>query len=240
MTRRILITGASGGLGQALALTLASADTELILTGRRPDALKMVAEIAKSKGARAETHMLELASADSVSAFGKVIASQPAGLDVLVHNAAVIRLGTVAESNVADLDWHYGTNVRSPVLLTQHLLGRLRQARGQIVFINSAAGLLARRGAAFYAATKHALKAIADSLREELASDGVTVLSVFPSRMNTPMQERVLAMEGATANLESFHQPDDLARVIVEAMERCRRGEINNLTLRLREEPCFW
>jgi len=152
MTRRILITGASGGLGQALALTLASADTELILTGRRPDALKMVAEIAKSKGARAETHMLELASADSVSAFGKVIASQPAGLDVLVHNAAVIRLGTVAESNVADLDWHYGTNVRSPVLLTQHLLGRLRQARGQIVFINSAAGLLARRGAAFYAA----------------------------------------------------------------------------------------
>jgi short-subunit dehydrogenase len=240
MSRRILITGASGGLGRALALALARADTELILTGRRADALNVVAEIAKSKGEGVETHILELASPDAVSAFGQEIASQPAGLDVLVHNAAVIRLGTVAESNVADLDWHYGPNVRSPVLLTQHLLGRLRQARGQIVFINSAAGLVARKGAAFYAATKHALKAVADSLREELASSGVTVLSVFPSRMNTPMQERVLAMEGSTANLNSFHQPDDLARVIVEAMERCRRGEINNVTFGLREEPRFW
>jgi len=66
------------------------------------------------------------------------------------------------------------------------------------------------------------------------------VLSVFPSRMNTPMQERVLAMEGSTANLTSFHRPGDLARAIVEAMERCRRGDINNVTFKLQEEPRFW
>lgn len=240
MSRRILITGASAGLGRALALTLASADTELVLTGRRSDALKMVAEMAESKGAKVETHILELACSEAVSGFGQGIASRPAGLDVLIHNAAVIKLGPVADTDVAELDWHFGPNVRSPVLLTQHLLGRLRQAHGQIVFINSAAGLMARKGASFYAATKHALKAIADSLREELAGSSVTVLSVFPSRMNTPMQERVLAMEGSTADLNSFHQPDDLAPVIVEAMERCRHGEINNVAFKLREEPRLW
>jgi short-subunit dehydrogenase len=240
MSRRILITGASGGLGQALALALAVPDTELILTGRRPEALKRVADLVRSKGATAQTHILELSSAADVLAFGGAVALASPRLDVLVHNAAVIKLGSLAEADISEFDWHYEANVKAPVTLTKCLLERILQTCGQVVFINSAAGLVARKGAVYYAATKHALKAVADSLREEISPSGVTVLSVFPSRMNTPMQERVLAMEGATANLESFHQPDDLARVIVEAMERCRRGEINNVTLRLREEPCFW
>lgn len=240
MTQRILITGASGGLGEALALEFARAGTELILTGRRSDALKAVADVASSKGASVQTHLLELASAEAVSAFGREIASHPAGLDLLVHNAAVIKLGSIAESSISDLDWHLGPNLRSPVLLTQHLLKRLRLARGQIVFVNSTAGLTARHGAAFYAASKHGLKAIADSLREELASSGVTVLSVFPTRMNTPMQQQVLAMEKTTANTENFDNPREVARVIRDAIERCRRGDVKNVSFKLREAPTFW
>ena len=239
MNRRILITGASGGLGQALALALADPGAELILTGRRIDALNYVADAVRSKGATAQTHVLELSSADDVLAFGKAIASGFTGFDVLVHNAAVIKLGLFAESANTDLDWHYQVNVKAPVILTKCLLERIRQSRGQLVFINSAAGLLARKGVAFYAATKHAMKAIADSLREELAPEGITVLSVFPSRMNTPMQERVLAMEGAAANLNTFLQPENTAEIIVQAMERCRRGEISSVTMRVGEIPVF-
>jgi short-subunit dehydrogenase len=239
VNRRILITGASGGLGQALALALAAPGAELILTGRRTDALNYVADTIRSKGATAQTHVLELSSANDVLAFGKAIAAESAGFDVLIHNAAVIKLGLLAESAITDLDWHYQANVKAPVILTKCLLEHIRQRRGQLVFINSAAGLLARKGVAFYAATKHALKAIADSLREELAPEGVTVLSVFPSRMNTPMQERVLAMEGAAANLNRFLQPENTARIILQAMERCRRGEISNVTLKLGEVPVF-
>lgn len=98
---------------------------------------------------------------------------------------------------------------------------------------------MARKGVGFYAATKHALKAVADSLREELTPYGVTVLNVFPSRMNTPMQELVLAMEGAVADLGRFLQPENTARIIVEAMERCRRGEITSVTLKLGVAPIF-
>jgi short-subunit dehydrogenase len=239
VNRRILITGASGGLGQALALALAGPGAELILTGRRTDALNYVADTVRSKGATAQTHVLELSSANDVLAFGQAIASESAGFDVLIHNAAVIKLGLLAESAFTDLDWHYQANVKAPVILTQCLVEPIRQRRGQLVFINSAAGLLARKGVAFYAATKHALKAIADSLREELAPEGITVLSVFPSRMNTPMQEKVLAMEGAAANLNRFLQPENTARIIVQAMERCRRGEISNVTLKVGEVPVF-
>jgi short-subunit dehydrogenase len=239
VNRRILITGASGGLGQALAMALAGPGAELILTGRRTDALNHVANAARSKGATAQTHVLELSSADDVLAFGKAIAAGSAGFDVLIHNAAVIKLGLLAESAVTDLDWHYQANVKAPVILTKCLLELIRQSRGQVVFINSAAGLLARKGSAFYAATKHALKAIADSLREELAPQGITVLSVFPSRMNTPMQERVLAMEGAAANLKTFLQPENTAEIIVQAMERCRLGEISSVIMKVGEIPVF-
>lgn len=239
MNRRILITGASGGLGRALASVLAEPDTELILTGRRADALNRVADIARSKGATAQTHVLELSSANEVLAFGKTIGSASTGLDVLIHNAAVIKLGLLAEADIADLDWHYQVNIKAPVILTTCLIERIQQARGQFVFVNSAAGLVARKGVGFYAATKHALKAVADSLREELTPYGVTVLNVFPSRMNTPMQELVLAMEGAVADLGRFLQPENTARIIAEAMERCRRGEITSVTLKLGVAPIF-
>jgi short-subunit dehydrogenase len=237
--QRILITGASGGLGQALALALARPGAELILTGRRTGALSCVADTARSRGAVVRTHVLELSSADDVLAFGKTIASPSTGLDALIHNAAAIKLSSLAEADLADLDWHYQVNVKAPVILTTCLLDSIRQACGQVVFINSAAGLVARKGAAFYAATKHALKAIADSLREELAPSGVTVLNVFPSRMNTPMQERVLAMEGATANLNNFLKPEKTAEIIMQAMELCRRGEISSVTLKVGAAPTF-
>jgi short-subunit dehydrogenase len=239
VNRRILITGASGGLGQALALALARPGTELILTGRRTGVLSCVADAARLKGAMVQTHALELSSADDVLAFGKAIASASSGLDALIHNAAVIKLGSLTEADPDDLDWHYKVNVKAPVILTTCLLDAIRQACGQVVFINSAAGLVARKGAAFYAATKHALKAIADSLREELALSGVTVLNVFPSRMNTPMQERVLAMEGAPADLNKFLKPEKTAETVMQAMERCRRGEISSVTLKLGAEPMF-
>jgi len=240
MSRRILITGASSGLGRALSLALAAPQTDLILTGRRRNALAEVAAAVRSKGASVQTHLLELSSTDAVSTFGRIIAAQSAELDVLIHSAAVLKLGAIEESPISDLDWHLCANLRSPVVVTQLLLPQLRRTHGQIVFVNSAAGLVARKGAAFYAATKHALKAIADSLREEVAVDSVTVLSVFPSRMNTPMQDRVLAFEGASGQRDRFLHPDTVAQVIVEAMAQCKRGDISNVAVRIAEEPRFW
>jgi len=87
-------------------------------------------------------------------------------VDVLVHSAGVITQGRIETEPVENLDWQYRTNLRAPYTLTRGLLPMLRLRRGQVVFINSSAGLSARASAGQYAATKHALKAIADSIRE--------------------------------------------------------------------------
>jgi short-subunit dehydrogenase len=240
LSARILITGASSGIGRAIALELAGPESELILTGRDLPALQDVSESAMAKGAQVSKHYLELSSEMDVVAFGEKIASEKIELDVVINNAAVIKLGNIITSQIADLDWHHAVNLKAPLILTKCLLRSVQLARGQFVFINSMAGLVARKGVAFYAATKHGLKAIADSLREEVQADGVTVLSVFLGRANTPMQARVLEMENATADLSAFLQPEYAAELIAQAMKRCRSGKIANLTIRAGEEPHFW
>jgi NADP-dependent 3-hydroxy acid dehydrogenase YdfG len=98
--------------------------------------------------------------------------------------------------------------------------------------MNSSAGLSARAGVAQYAATKHALKAIADSLREEINDDGVRVLSVFLGRTATPMQAAVHEMEGREYYPELLLQPEDVASVIINALSLPRSAEVTDIIVR--------
>src|SRR4029077_8436906 len=113
------------------------------------------------------------------------------GVDILVHNAGVIRLSFFECVSPDQLDLHYKVNVRALYLLTQGLLPMIKTRQGQIVFVNSTAGLRAGANSSQYSLTKHALKAIADSLREEVNVSGVRVLSLFLGRTASPMQASV-------------------------------------------------
>jgi short-subunit dehydrogenase len=155
-------------------------------------------------------------------------------VDIVVHAAGVIKLSAFQDAAVEDLDWQYRINVRAPYLLTQVLLPLL-SGRGQIVFVNSSAGLVARAGVAQYGATKHALKALADSLREELHASGRRVLSVFAGRTATPMQEGIHRMEGRPYDPARYMDPDEVAKAIVDALE-LETAEIKELNLRPRFE----
>lgn len=108
----------------------------------------------------------------------------------------------------------------------------MRSCKGQIVFINSSAGLNARADVGQYAATKHALKAIADSLREEVNADGVRVLSMFLGRTATPMQDAVHKMEGKEYHPECLIQPEDVAAVVVNALSLPRTAEVTDIHIR--------
>ena len=101
-----------------------------------------------------------------------------------------------------------------------------------MVFINSSAGLAARGHVGQYAATKHALKAVADSLREEVNSDGVRVTSVFVGRTATPMQEEVHRLEGRPYRPEWLLQPSDIAEIIVSALSLPRIAEVTDISIR--------
>jgi NAD(P)-dependent dehydrogenase (short-subunit alcohol dehydrogenase family) len=109
------------------------------------------------------------------------------GLDALVHAAGVHATRVVADAPLADLDRLWSVNARAPWTLTRTLLPALAARQGSVVFINSSIWSNARGGLGGYAASKYALKAMADALREEVNSQGVRVPSVFPGRTATSM-----------------------------------------------------
>jgi NADP-dependent 3-hydroxy acid dehydrogenase YdfG len=108
----------------------------------------------------------------------------------------------------------------------------LRAHHGSVVFINSSAGLATRANISQYSATKHALKAVADSIRAELNSDGVRVLSVYPGRTAGPQQEAIHKAEGKTYNPELLMQPADIARILVDALKVNRTAEVTDISIR--------
>ena len=240
-----LVTGATSGIGGAIAVALAAEGAPVWAVGRRPEALDALSAACPSiRGERAD-----LVVDDDVERLVSTLRTEADGLDVLVHAAGTAVLGCVAAAPVDALDDMYRLNLRVPYLLTQRLLPLLRRARGQVVFVNSSAGLHASAGASQYAATKHALKALADSLRCEANDDGVRVLSVYPGRTASPMQER-LHKQRSLHSQQSLHsensrpyvaadllQPDDVAAVVVQALRLPRTAEVTDLHVRPFAKP---
>lgn len=227
-----VITGASGGIGEAIAVELARGGARLLLSGRRAEKLERVAERCRAFSADVETFAADLAEDDSVHTLvARALAL--GGVDLLIHSIGFFRGGSFADSSVADLDRQYRTNVHVPFLLTQGLLPSLIERRGQVVFVNSSAGFHpARAGWVGYSASKHALRALADGLRDEVNPQGVRVLTVFPGRTATPMQQEVHRYEGKPYDPERFLQPADVAAAVVSALALPRTAEVTDLHVR--------
>jgi short-subunit dehydrogenase len=229
--KRAVVTGASSGIGQAVALELARQGATLHLLGRNEGALANLARRAQSWGGEAHVHPVDLTDEGALREVAGVLAAA-GDADVLVHSAGAVSLGPVLEASVQDFDWQYTLNVRAPFLLTQLLLPNLKRARGQIVFLNSGSGLVARASWSQYAATKHALKALADALREEVKGDGVRVISVYPGRTASPMQARVHALEGRAYDPARFVQPESVAAMVLAALSLPPSAEVTDLSVR--------
>src|SRR2546425_2428270 len=233
----IVVTGAGTGIGKAAALALGRHGGTLALVGRRPMLLEAVVDIAREGGVQARAYPADLASEEEISDLAGTLKRDFGRVDILVHCAAIVRPGAVADASADDFDRHYQTNLRGPYLLTQALLPLIRARQGQIVFVNSSVGLQARGQVGQYAATKHALKAIADTLREEGNRDGVRVLSVYPGRTATPSQEVLHALEGRSYRPDRLLQPEDIATMVVSALCLPRTAEVTDIQIRPMLKP---
>ncbi|HEX5483015.1 MAG TPA: SDR family oxidoreductase [Terriglobia bacterium] len=224
------VTGASSGIGRAIAVALAREGADVWAIGRNAEALAQTVGEAE-QFSQASSFTCDLSSPEDVDSLIRRIEADR--LDILVHSAGVFHSGRTETARVEDLDSEYAVNVRAPYQLTQGLMAHLVAARGQVVFINSSAGLDARHAnLGQYSATKHALKALADSLREELNPKGVRVLSVFPGRTATPMQEDRFREEGRTYHPELLLQPDDVAMMVMHALSMPRTAEVTGIHIR--------
>jgi short-subunit dehydrogenase len=229
-----LVTGASGGIGGAIADALAGAGAALLLSGRDRERLEAAAARARALGAASARALpADLAADGAAEALAARALDALGGIDVLVHALGLFAGGTIADTPLADLDAQYQVNLRAPWALTRALLPSLVARRGQVVFINSGAGLHPARGAwGAYSATKHALRAFADSLRDEVNPAGVRVVSIFPGRTATPMQEQVKRFEGRPYHPERLLQPADVAAAVLTALTLPRTAEVTDLSVR--------
>ncbi len=234
LTDRVaFVTGASGGIGGAVARLLAEEGCRLFLTGRDEERLEAVASACRElspEGVLAHTadltddQQLETTVAHAVEALG--------GVDVLVHGAGAFHLGRFQESPETELDRMYRVNLCAPYALTRHLLASLLERRGQVVFVSSTAGLRGKGETGPYGASKAALRSLADALRDEVNPRGVRVITVFPGRTATRMQELVRRLEGEPYQPKRYMQPEAVAASIVHALTLPDSAELTELFLR--------
>jgi NADP-dependent 3-hydroxy acid dehydrogenase YdfG len=227
-----VITGASSGIGKAIAAAIALTGGSLCLVGRNQERLEAVAQFARGTARLVLPFVADLTVDTSPDELARCLKQEFGELDVLVHCAGMYATGSLENSPVQQLDALYRTNVRSPYRLTQALLPMLKLRQGQIVFINSSQGLQAKGNTGSYAVTQHALKAIADSLRQEVNPEGIRVLSIYSGRTATPIMQALYEMEGIPYRPELLLQPNDVAQVVMNALIMPRTAEITNVELR--------
>lgn len=235
--RVAVVAGATGAIGGAIVRSLAGEGASLLLLGRDEARLREIGTELEEGGVAVRTVAGDLTGQPAVEAAGAAVESLGDGVDLLVHAAGAFRAGSVESAAAGDLDLQFAVNVRAPYLLTRRLLPALRARRGLVVFVNSTAGLGAGAGSAAYAASKHALRALADGLRAEVNVDGVRVLSVYPGRTRGRMQREVCRGLGQRYDEERFLDPADVATAIVDAAALPPSAEVYDLRLRPASKP---
>jgi short-subunit dehydrogenase len=221
---RILLTGASSGIGRALALELARRKASLLLTARRAELLHTLAAECSASGGKACVLPGDAADADFRHALIAEASRSFGGLDALVNNAGTSAHGRFAGSDEPTLRQIMEVNFFAPVELTRLALPLLRQ--GQRPAIVNVASILGHRGAPFnseYAASKFALRGWSESLRAELAGDGIDVLLVSPGTAQTEFFDHLVAKRSNLPWKSHGISADAVARQTVRALEKSRR-----------------
>lgn len=221
--RTAVITGASSGIGEAIALELAGRGAALAAASRNRSALQQLP---------CRSFEADLSTDTGLEAWIEDLALHLPAVDILIHAAGVIVPARMDAARIEDLDLQYRLNVRAPYRITQALLPRLRASRGQVVFVNSSAARRPGADVGQYAATKAALAAIADSLRDEVNPDGIRVLTVYPGRTASRMQKQLHEAEGRDWQPGRLAQPSDIAHAVVQALLLPRTAEITEIAIR--------
>lgn len=211
----VLVTGATGGIGHAIARRLRAEGADLVLTGRNAEVL---APLAAEVGAR--SIVADLANADDVAR----LVTEAGRIDVLVANAALPGTGDLATMAVERIDANLDVNLRAPIMMARALIPQLAgRGTGHLVFIGSVSGIVASPGSTLYNATKFGLRGFAAALRQDLRPSGVGVSVVEPGFVREAGMFVNSGMEAPRGTRTV--SPEQVAAGVVKAITR-NRGEV--------------
>jgi NADP-dependent 3-hydroxy acid dehydrogenase YdfG len=231
------VTGASSGIGRAIAVQLAQEGAQLVAGARRVDRLtELEKEIADAGG---QVLPLELDVTDegacrsavqrTVDEFGR--------LDVLVNNAGVMLLGHIEGADTEDWRRMVNTNMLGVLYMTHAALPHLLERQGSVVQMSSTAGRVSRIGGGVYSATKFAVNAFSESLRQEVSARGVRVIVVEPGMVATELREHITqpaAKEQVDKSASSIEQlqSEDIAAAVRYALLQPHHVSVNEVLIR--------
>jgi NADP-dependent 3-hydroxy acid dehydrogenase YdfG len=236
--RTALVTGASSGIGAATAVALAEAGAAVAIGARRTDRLDALATRLRDGGAT--VLQLELDVTDEQACVDAVRRTRQelGGLDVLVNNAGVMLLGTIAGADTEDWRRMLHTNVLGLMYMTHAAIdGMVEQGSGDVVNISSVAGRTARKGAGVYNASKWAVNAFSESLRQEVTGRGVRISLVEPGAVATELTDHITQPDARAASVQMYTsmrslQADDVARAIRYVVSQPPHVAINEVLVR--------
>jgi NADP-dependent 3-hydroxy acid dehydrogenase YdfG len=233
-----LVTGASSGIGEATALALAAEGAAVAIGARRADRLEALADKISADGGRALTLDLDVTQEQQAhDAVGRTRADL-GGLDIVVNNAGVMLLGPILDADTSDWRRMIETNVLGLMYVTHAALpGLVEQGSGDIVQVSSVAGRLAREGSGGYNASKWAVNAFSESLRQEVTARGVRVTLVEPGAVATELSDHITHAESKQRVKERVTrmrplQSADIAAGVVYAVTQPPHVSVNEVLIR--------
>lgn len=233
MTQQVVvITGASSGIGRAIALQLAARGDRLALAARGGDALEETARECCARGANALPVQTNVASQSECAALIEQTLSTFGQIDTLINNAGITMRARFDEiTDLSLFEQIMRINLLGSVWCTSYALPHLKRSRGRIVAVSSLTGKFGTPMRTAYAASKHAMAGFFDSLRIELAESGVSVTTVYPGFVASEIRSRALGADGKPLRGNAQNEADDMtaeecARIIIAASDARKREVI--------------
>jgi short-subunit dehydrogenase len=231
----VVITGASTGIGEALAMQLAQEGAHLVLSARRVEELERVADRVRANGARAKVVACDVAKEADCAALMEAAVAEYGAIDTIVLNAGMTMWAKFADiKDMSIVERIMQVNYMGAVYCTHYALPHLMKSRGRIVGVASLTGLVGVPTRTAYAASKHAMRGFFDSLRIELDETGVTVTMIYPGFVATGIRENATGADGKAAKIDPVNKDEvmsveECARLMMQAMAARKREEVMTL-----------
>ncbi|MBK0060085.1 SDR family oxidoreductase [Pseudomonas sp. S44] len=235
----VLVTGASSGIGEAAARLIAAKGAHVVLGARRMDRLQQLVSEIRAEGGSASARALDVTDLDSMHAFVEFAKAQHGKVDVIINNAGVMPLSPLSSLKVEEWNRMLDVNVRGVLHgIAAVLPGMEAQGHGQVINISSIGGLSVSPTAAVYCATKYAVRAISDGLRQE--TDKIRVTVVCPGVVESELADTITD-DTAREAMRTFRrvalEADAIARALVYAIEQPDDVDVSELVVRPTASP---